>query len=122
MERERGRKETRHAPTDENTHTLEHTEQDTATNRRSKHSFRSTCVVETSSSVPPSKAKEKRRKRRKRKRTSHRQRSTRQEPRNDGIVRILLLPVPLNRTIKAREQSSPNSKVSSDDGRAGFDR
>lgn len=54
--------------------------------------------------------------------TSHRQRSARQEPRDDSIVRILLLPVPLDRAIERREQSTPDSKVASDDWCARLDR
>jgi hypothetical protein len=36
--------ERKDAPTDENTHTLEHTKENSATNRRPEHTFRSTCA------------------------------------------------------------------------------
>ena len=54
--------------------------------------------------------------------TSEGQGSTRQETRDDSVPGVLFLTVSLDGTVKRREQPSPNTKVSSEDGRSSFNR
>lgn len=54
-------------------------------------------------------------------RTPHGEGATGQEARDDGVVWVLLLPVPLDGAVKGREETAPDTKVAADDGRAGLD-
>ena len=54
-------------------------------------------------------------------RTPHGEGAAGQEARDDGVVRVLLLPVALDGAVERREEAAPDTKVAADDGRARLD-
>ena len=84
----------RHSPLHPNPHPLNHRQQNPTPNRRVPRL------------LPP---------------TPNRQTAPREKPRDDRIVRVFLLSYPLDSAIKGREETAPDTEITAEDGRAGFD-